>query len=1431
MANKVTIDVEARFVDNVTDESGAASKSLGDLGKEAQKSQKEIDKLSKKKAKPIFDADNSRLLKKLREAETKASKLGKTKTSMVLKAIDKATTTIGKVLNKGQKFAGKVWSAVLKVKDSQAVSAIKSLAAQGKSIAGKTWTAAVKIKDMATTPLQKIKNSLFSIKTLVATVTAGFAANAAIAKPVALADQIESSRIAFESKLGSASAAESFLQEIYKFDEKSPFDTIKIVGITQQMMNLGWTAENVLDDLGTIGDWAASLGKGEEGINSVTRALGQIRMKGKLSAEEMLQLTEAGVNGWQYLADYMGMSIAQVREKAEDGAIDVNKAITAILAGMTEFSGAAAATSDRTVSGLTDQISSLFKTYAFLPWGEGLSDGFKDALTEVRDVVDENKDSLKAFGAELKVIGKEISTWAADKVKKAVKTFKEITESTEFKTSDIGGKFKMIWDGILGNPFSEWWENTVVPWWGGVAVPWISEKAGKLGTTIGTGLSNGLLTLLGVDVVGIAEDGADIASSFVQGFMDGFDGQAVTDAFVDAISNVWNALPWWAKGLIGGYGLSKVGTVINAGKAVYGAGSTLFGAGKSLLAPIIGSTGNAMVGGSGLLGKLADIGYNTVGSGAGAYFGQGLSGGKAALLGLKTLAPTLATYGGLATAGVTAISGIKDIYNGAKNEDSVATESGAWKFGGAAGGAALGAAIGSVIPGVGTLLGAGIGGLAGSAIGWWGSNKAKEDAAKAAAENTDELEKLANSESAAAEEAAKLLAEMKKLGREDLAERFGDIALSAAEMEQAVKDIIGQDLIDKASAASDAIAQMDSSLKSFDSTNASLKKSLWLTTLKKGAKLSADEINSLKTSTKEYGTAAKTYLQDAQYASSESITALMGNTEEAKKVIEKSTEYYDTQGKELAAKTTELNDAMTKALSDGVISLDEEKSLQEIRSQIASITAKLQEDEYEADLNIIKGKYGGVTDIDEQSFDDMMGELNSTATEMAEGFWEQFGAASRGLEEGSAEWNSLLQSTMDNITETWLNSGSLGLDKIQTKWKEDLGFLGGDLATVLEENTSGAILYASKALDDKTRAGLAAMIEKMAPTTAEIQALADKYEEMGLEIPEALSSYLDTVEFYEALSKGPEAVEEFLNNSTIQAAPTIEWELNETNLANNVNLEKMFSVKANAEVEWQYDKFEDKWISPDGQYHFTTQAMLNAGWTYNNFEKEWISPDGQYSFKTQGLVNVGWEYNPFTKSWIAPNASYSFQTTANVDVKYNILKGSTAGALLAAKVGLDGEGYRGGIFGGTSAQSAFARGGRPADGMLKGSTRFIRVNEESPEMIIPLSSQRRKRGLNLWKKTGELLNVPGFARGGRTNGNDEGIRFNNYSTESANGGQEVLVEVGGITVAITVNADGTANIAEAIKAQANEIAETVAGVLADAFTAQFENTPTRGGVA
>ncbi|OUO91823.1 tape measure protein, partial [Cloacibacillus sp. An23] len=134
---------------------------------------------------------------------------------------------------------------------------------------------------------------------------------------------------------GSAAAAQKHLSDLEKFAASTPFEFNGIVDASRRLQAFGFRAEEVIGILETVGDASMALGKGQEGIDAITRALGQIQAKGKLSAEEMTsQLSETGLPAWQILAEEMGKSVAEVQDMTTKGLISSQAAIEALLSGM-----------------------------------------------------------------------------------------------------------------------------------------------------------------------------------------------------------------------------------------------------------------------------------------------------------------------------------------------------------------------------------------------------------------------------------------------------------------------------------------------------------------------------------------------------------------------------------------------------------------------------------------------------------------------------------------------------------------------------------------------------------------------------------------------------------------------------------------------------------------------------------------------------------------------------------------------------------------------------------------------------------------------------------------------------------------------------------------------------------------------------------------
>ena len=184
--------------------------------------------------------------------------------------------------------------------------------------------------------------------------TAGFVGAGVAA--VKFAADMEQTIMAFETLLGSGEAAESMVKDLADFAARTPFQLPGITKSTQQLLAYGFTAESVIPMLTSVGDATSGLGGTEEDMQSIIRALGQMKAKGKVSAEEVQQLAEKGINAWKYLSDAAGKSIAEVQDLSKKGALSADAAIQAILSGMDrQFKGGMEKQS-QTINGLISTI-------------------------------------------------------------------------------------------------------------------------------------------------------------------------------------------------------------------------------------------------------------------------------------------------------------------------------------------------------------------------------------------------------------------------------------------------------------------------------------------------------------------------------------------------------------------------------------------------------------------------------------------------------------------------------------------------------------------------------------------------------------------------------------------------------------------------------------------------------------------------------------------------------------------------------------------------------------------------------------------------------------------------------------------------------------------------------------------------------------------
>ena len=673
---------------------------------------------------------------------------------------------------------------------------------------------------------------------------------------------------------------------------------------------------------------------------------------------------------------------------------------------------------------------------------------------------------------------------------------RDLTASDEWQNADFGGRVKLAWDEIVAEPFSEWWKNT--------GKSMVSNIAGDVGRGIGSGIGAGLMMLLGIDVSDSVNEGASVGKAFAQDFADGFDFDTIKDGLLSGIGNLFSS----AGKLLPGGKSADLGSVVSAaiiakaampavgvGKDVWTIGKGVFGAqaslgGASLAGTVAGSTGNAMVAGTGILGGLANVGY-AVGGGskAGLYFGStsgALSGGMAALEGAGAVAGAVTAGAALISAGIDAYTAMK---SSDKEKQAAYGQSAAWKAGGVATGAAAGAMLGSFIPGVGTvvggLVGAGIGGLTGYVEGKR-VKKEYQESAEAEALTNEKLQKvyeITGSSTDSVNFKTKSLTEalkdttvtteefntmLQRAVSDDLIEHFGSLHLSLTEIKEAASSIAFDGAETRFNNFSTAVQDVESSLSSVKSTFSSLEKENWKMSL--GTHVTEADVKEYRSSIDQMLSSTATYLENKHYEASAAFKLIMGedaNTDG----LDATYSAIDAQLDGLKEKLNTAIDANIK-LNGGVLKLDSDSEILSLQQQIQDITNQVSTAQENAKFDTLKIKYGGAA-LDAESFASLQEELKNTVSSMTDQYDEALEVNVTNLrlqldrgDIDQAEYNRQLQALTDSyhaqVSDLQVRVESFQLDSIAEAYSSALDGILPDLKGTTSEKLQQAMDAALK---------------------------------------------------------------------------------------------------------------------------------------------------------------------------------------------------------------------------------------------------------------------------------------------------------------------------------------------------------------------------------
>lgn len=987
--------------------------------------------------------------------------------------------------------------------------------------------------------------------------------------------------------------------------------------------------------------------------------------------------------------------------------------------------------------------------------------------------------------------------------------FKEISATDEWQNANFFGKGKILWDEYIVEPFSEWWSSK------GKAK--INVIAGDIGNAIGTGLTVGIATILGIDVSETIDEGSTLGASFAKGFSEGFDFDAVSEKLWDGLGSVISKA---SKLLPGGESadlssilsaalLMKIATpLVGMGKGAASLGKAIFGkgtAGTSLAGTLMGSAAT----GSGLLGKSAMLAIDL---GAG-----NLAGG--ASMGAGALAATgMAAGAGAIAGGATLISAGIDTYKAIKSdnkaEKSAYGESAAWKAGGVAAGAAAGAAIGSIIPGLGTAVGALVGAGVGGIAGWIKGNKVKEEYQ----DNVEEMEKqaerakrvyevtglsidkvhFANDDLNEAMKDTNLTAEeLANYINEDMAkvaqEAFGDITLSLTEIKDLAQEITFGKSIESVTEFSKATDTVSSDLASLKFTISDLKKQNWKASL--GMELGETEKDDYKKAIDNFAKSASQYIEDNHYQATVALKLINGSGADTTGLDN----MYSGMKTQIDDLTAQLSDKVTIALQDGVIQLDEQDEILSLQQQIQDITSKLSSAQEEASLDVLKIKYGSGAGLTYDSFTQMQEELKAQVQSWSENYDSSLEITLTNLKlqlsEGAIsqeDYDAAVQEATQNYTaqmnEMNVRVQSFNLDTIAEAWDTQLNGILPDLEGSLSEKLQTAMN--------------AALLEKPDVSAWTQEDVMKWFDLDGIDTSAFENIY---AELKATAEQAPQGVkDEIIQNykDSIPTAEEIKEAIDWDSLTNEDWSELMESITGPIEGEsigLNSEDMKKKMSDYYGEYFESVKTSYSEA--LHNALEEANSEDTLNSFMEQYMPDVS------NIDFIGPYSQAIYDQLSTLDLSkadMEALKTSLSDGVATAIEGADMDKVnaaldivKGNVE--TSASTKFGAGynvtmpltvtfdysvsnptmpsymfpsssfnitpkKHAAGGYVSGGPQLSWLAEEGwGEFIIPTNPSRRADALDLYQKAGAALGVQEHADGGYVAGSNSGSKLTDYN--------------------------------------------------------------------
>lgn len=364
-------------------------------------------------------------------------------------------------------------------------------------------------------------------------------------------------------------------------------------------------------------------------------------------------------------------------------------------------------------------------------------------------------------------------------------------------------------------------------------------------------------------------------------------------------------------------------------------------------------------------------------------------------------------------------------------------------------------------------------------------------------------------------------------------EHFGNVALSASEIEEAASNILGKDSLARMEAFDDELAKMDSLISSIENNTSQLDKTNWK--IHAGLEVSGSELEDYKQSADSLVKNVQEYIDGQTYSLSLAGKFMTGESE-----LDSTTRlFWQLQSKKAAELGDELNKAIEDALGDGII--DPEKELphiMELQNALIEMQQEMEEAKYDVQMDALSD------DITGKSFEQILekaGTLNEDRLNSLEDAKNEklanlkvmknhgFITNEYYIQQEEQIKNDFRQAQLDAITQVqgelfdWIgNKYGPEMNDALTQLVDDTHKAVDEYTATVAEgypaNLEAFLNNVKSTLDTGAQENLKQMLEDLKPQKEEWERIAKEYEEATDEIPQQVVEGLRNYDMLAALA-------------------------------------------------------------------------------------------------------------------------------------------------------------------------------------------------------------------------------------------------------------------------------------------------------------------------